>query len=294
MTDPATPATTEDLAHLDTLMSQGYVVIDNLFPREAIDELAQDLEPWFTHTPRCQGHFYGWHTTRFGSVLSKSAVAQELVRHPTILSLAGHVLGPHCDWFQLNLTQGVRIHPGAPAQPPHRDQDMWPCRIPGELLINVMWALDDFTEDNGATRLWPRSHISGVDMLSGDPGPSIAGEMKRGSVLIFLGSLLHAGGANCAQTHRTGFLLSYSLGWLKPYENQFLAYPRETVRKFPKEIQDLLGYRIHRPNLGGYENQCPSVLLREETPGPLPAVDALPDALEALAEQYTAMQTGET
>jgi ectoine hydroxylase-related dioxygenase (phytanoyl-CoA dioxygenase family) len=142
--------------------------------------------------------------------------------------------------------------------------------------------LTPFTADNGATRLWPRSH--GAKALAAEPDTSpVAAEMEPGSALVFLGSALHGAGANRTQTVRRGLVVGYALGWLKPYENQWLAYPPPVARCFPPDLAALVGYRQHRPNLGNYEGQCPSVLLRERVPDHLAAIDALrPDQEEAM------------
>jgi ectoine hydroxylase-related dioxygenase (phytanoyl-CoA dioxygenase family) len=270
---------------LDLLRSNGYVIFDRLVAEEIIDRVAYELEPWFAATPRCHGDFYGWNTTRFGSVLLKSQAAHALVQHEAILSLMDEVLGPHCDWYQLNLSQGIRLHPGQRQQAPHRDEEMWPCPKNGkEYLVNVMWALSDFTAENGATRLWPRSQF---DPLSRDldPAAAIAAEMPRGSALVYLGSITHCGGANRSNAPRTGLIFSYCLGWLKQYENAFLAYPPHIAKQFSRRIRDLLGYRIHRPNLGGYEGQDPSVLFETDSHA-LPAVDAIPEAIARELQAY--------
>jgi ectoine hydroxylase-related dioxygenase (phytanoyl-CoA dioxygenase family) len=270
--------TAGDATALDLLRSNGYVIFDSLLSQAAVDRLCGELEPWFMDTPRCQGDFYGWATTRFGSVLLKSPATHELVLHPLMLSIMGEVLGPHCDWYQLNLTQAVRLHPGQRQQVPHRDEEMWPCHKSGvEYLVNVMWALSDFTADNGATLVWPRSHFRGLSRQI-DPAQAIRAVMPRGSALVYLGSLTHCGGANRSQQPRTGLIFSYCLGWLKPYENPFLSYPPAVAKTFPPPLRDLLGYRIHRPNLGGYEGQDPSVLFETDS-HTLAAIDALPDAI---------------
>jgi ectoine hydroxylase-related dioxygenase (phytanoyl-CoA dioxygenase family) len=109
--------------------------------------------------------------------------------------------------------------------------------------------------------------------------------MKPGSALVFLGSTLHAGGANRTKVPRTGLIVSYSLGWLKPFENQWLVYPPPVARRFSRELAELVGYAIHRPNLGNYEGQSPAVLLGGPLPEYLPAVDALLPEHEALIAQ---------
>ncbi|MGH8176106.1 MAG: phytanoyl-CoA dioxygenase family protein [Steroidobacter sp.] len=274
-------------SHLDLLRSNGYVIFDRLISRETVDCISNELEPWFAATPRCRGDFYGWNTTRFGALLLKSPAIHALVLHELMLSIMEAVLGPHCDWHQLNLTQAVRIHPGERQQVPHRDEEMWPCVKNGaEYLVNVMWALSDFTAENGATMLWPRSQFNPLTREV-DPAAAVVAEMPRGSALVYLGSVTHCGGANRSTLPRTGLILSYSLGWLKQYENAFLTYPPQVAKHFPREICDLLGYRIHRPNLGNYEGQDPAVLFETKSHA-LPAVDSISMATALELQAYYA------
>lgn len=272
---------------LDLLRSQGYVIFERLAPLELIDQVSRELEPWFAATPRCHGDFYGWNTTRLGALLLKSSASHELVLNEAMLAITQAVLGSHCDWFQLNLSQAVRIHPGERQQVPHRDEEMWPCTKNGaEYLVNVMWALSDFTAENGATLLWPRSQFHPLTREI-DLSQALAAKMPRGSALVYLGSVTHCGGANRTAQSRTGVIFSYCLGWLKQYENAFLTYPPHVAAQFRKEIRDLLGYRIHRPNLGGYEGQDPAVLF-ETNSHALPAVDAVSPATARELEAYYA------
>jgi hypothetical protein len=269
---------------LDLLRSRGYLIFESLADPDTIDAVCKELEPWFLGTPLCQGDFYGWNTTRFGSVLRKAVSSHALVLDELMLSLMDEILAPQCDWYQLNLSQAVRIHPGERQQVPHRDEEMWPCAKNGvEYLINVMWALSDFTEENGATWIWPRSHFRSLDRAV-TPESKIVAEMPRGSALVYLGSVTHCAGPNQSAGPRTGLIFSYCLGWLKQYENAFLAYPPEVAKDFSRELQQLIGYRIHRPNLGGYEGQDPSVLFTTRS-HQLSAVDALPPETE---EELTA------
>lgn len=262
------------------LRATGYLVLKGLAPAEVVERVSKELEPWFERTPRCRGDFYGWNTTRLGSVLLKSLSSHDLILHPTVLGLAEQILGPHCDFYQLNLTQAVRIHPGERQQAPHRDEEMWPCAKNGvEYLINVLWPLSRFTRENGATLLWPGSHFKPLDRQL-DPAAATIAEMKPGDALVYLGSLTHCAGANRSSAPRTGLIFSYCLGWLKQYENAFLSYPPDVARSFSPAITQLLGYRIHRPNLGCYEGQDPSVLFETDSHA-LAATDAIPDIIAA-------------
>jgi ectoine hydroxylase-related dioxygenase (phytanoyl-CoA dioxygenase family) len=264
---------------LRELRRDGYVIIRDAIDVGRVEALAGDLAERFERTPFCEGHFYGERTKRFGGVLKRSANAEAFVRHPLVLEIVEAVLGPYCDRFQLNLTQALQIHPGQRAQPAHRDENMW-GGPKGELeyLVNVMWPFGPYTAENGGTVVYPGSHHGGA----GAEAP-IAAEMAPGDVLLFLGSTLHGGGANVTEAARTGMVVSYCLGWLKPYENQWLVYPPPIARRFSPELARLVGYQQHRPNLGNYEGRCPSVLLEGEIDEYLGAVEELlPAQAEAL------------
>lgn len=265
------------------LLRDGYCIIPRALPAEAISALDFDLRDDFAATPFCEGRFYGETTKRFGRLLIRSPRAASLVQHELILNVVERVLSPYCDTIQLNVAQAIAVHPGAPAQFPHRDQDMWRGTT-GEVeyLVNVIWPLNEFTPENGATIIWPRSH--GLEALSSSPTESpVPAAMAPGSALLFLGSTLHGAGANCSKEVRRGLVVGYSLGWLKPYENQWLAYPPDVARHFSAELAALVGYRQHRPNLGNFEGQCPSVLLTGKKIGRLAAVDSLrPDQVASI------------
>jgi len=268
----------------------GYVILRGALDGATIGRVSNDLAPVFGETPFCEGGFYGQRTKRFGRLLTRSDGAAELVQQPAVLRLATETLAPWCDTIQLNLTQAIEIHPGALAQFPHRDQDMW-NGIKGdvEYLVNVMWPLTSFSVENGATVFWPGSH--GRRALVADPPEETrVATAEPGDAIIFLGSTLHGAGENVSDLPRRGIIVSYCLGWLKPYENQWLAYPPAVARRFPAELAALVGYRQHRPNLGNFEGQCPSILLRDDMPGALGAVDALRPDQQAMLDTYVADQ----
>jgi len=281
------PAAVE--AHYAELMREGYFVFRGALPAALIAALDRDLADAFAETPFGQGAFYGTRTKRFGRLLARSALAEQLVLHPLIHALAERALLPHCDVIQLNVAQAIAIHPGSLQQMPHRDQDMWPLSpSDADYLVNVIWPFTRFTRTNGATLVWPGSHRAPADPAPQAPG--IAVEMEPGDALIFLGSTVHGAGANHSDGVRRGCVIGYSLGWLKAYENPFLAYPPPIARSFSAELAALLGYRQHRPNLGNYEGQCPSLLLRGEPDRPLGAIDALRPDQVALVDAFAEAQ----
>ncbi len=270
----------------ENLLRQGYCIIENALPPGIIHALTADLEPSFAATPLCQGRFYGEKTRRFGGLLKRSRHAQALVLNPLIMDLVETVLRPACDRIQLNVMQAIEILPGEAQQLPHRDHDMWQgAKGAHEYLVNVIWPLDPFTRENGATLIYPGSHGE-TGMARADPGAPIVAQCPPGGAIVFLGSTAHGAGANSSHDSRRGIVVGYCLGWLKPYENQWLAYPPAVARHFSPELAALVGYAQHRPNLGNYEGQCPSILLGDNLPDHVGAIDALRPDQEAMLADY--------
>lgn len=268
----------------ERLRETGYAIIPDLLPASALAGLEADLDADFTATPFGDGDFYGHRTKRFGSLLRRSPRAASLVLEPTVLGLAREILAPACERIQLNVAQAIEIHPGEIEQFPHCDHDMWAGdKGRHEYLVNVMWPLTPFTAENGATRIYPGSHRQSISTLE-DLGTPIAAECGPGSAICFLGSTVHGAGPNRSQSVRRGIVIGYSLGWLKPYENPWLAYPPSVAKEFSPELAELAGYVQHRPNLGNYEGQCPSILLHGDVPSHPRATDSLrPDQQLAVA-----------
>ena len=269
---------------VDQLTVHGYCIIPDLVGRLEIAALQKDLSALFEASPFCEGWFYGERTKRFGSLLRRSAHAETLVMQPVLLAIADAILGKACDRIQMNVAQAIEIHPGALCQVPHRDHDMWQGeKGEHEYLLNVIWPLTPFTAANGATQIYPGSHGPGGAGRERLADPIIA-ECQPGSAICFLGSTLHGAGGNESTAVRQAVVFGYSLGWLKPYENLWLAYPPEVARHFSPELAALVGYAQHRPNLGNYEGCCPSILLKDTRPDLPGAIDALrPDQSEMIA-----------
>ena len=206
------------------LLTDGYCIIRDVCAPATICALEDDFVQRFVSTPFCEGGFYGARTKRFGALLRRSAHMDVLVRNRLVLRIVETVLGNACDRIILNLTQAVEIHPGALSQIPHRDQELWQVARGGrEYQVNVIWPLTLFTEENGATVLWPGSHRP--EAPDGPAGEALVAEMEPGSALLFLGSLLHGAGSNTSDDVRRCAIVSYCLGWLRSFENQYLVYP---------------------------------------------------------------------
>jgi ectoine hydroxylase-related dioxygenase (phytanoyl-CoA dioxygenase family) len=271
---------------LSQLESAGYCIIPGALPTETIRMLDRDLAPAFAAVPLGHGDFYGYRTQRFGSLLRRSPIAADLALQPLLLGLARAILGHACERIQLNVAQAIAIHPGEVEQFPHRDHDMWEgVKGEHEYLLNVIWPLTEFTAANGATRIYPGTHkeeIAGLDRL----GLPVIAECRPGDAVCFLGSTIHGAGPNSTDAVRRAVVIGYSLGWLKPYENLWLAYPPHIARTFSPELAELAGYSQHRPNLGNYEGQCPSILLSGTPADYLQARDALRPDQEAAVREF--------
>jgi ectoine hydroxylase-related dioxygenase (phytanoyl-CoA dioxygenase family) len=193
------------------------------------------------------------------ALFAKTRAFDGAATHPLVLAVADRVLG-HC---QLSAPTGIEIGPGEVAQVLHYDDSIYPVRRPhAELVLNTMWALDDFVEANGATRIVPGSH-RWVDERPSSSTPTIAAEMPAGSVLFYVGSLWHGGGANRTDRPRVGVILEYAASWLRQQENHLLAVPRELARQLPERLQELLGYNIRPPFIGYVDGRHPRRVLED-------------------------------
>jgi ectoine hydroxylase-related dioxygenase (phytanoyl-CoA dioxygenase family) len=225
------------------LADDGAAIIDRLVDPRVLDRAKQELDPFIAATPFGPDDFAGRRTKRTGALIARSNTCRDLIVHPLILGVADKVLS-RSSGFQLHLTQIISIDPGEPAQKIHRDQwafAFFPFPKGYEVSCNTLWAMTDFTEENGATRVIPGSHRFD-DRLELDGADTVAAEMERGSVLIYTGSLYHGAGANRSDHTRRGANITYSASWLRQEENQYLAVPFEVARTLPLELLRLMGY----------------------------------------------------
>jgi ectoine hydroxylase-related dioxygenase (phytanoyl-CoA dioxygenase family) len=249
---------------MEIIAEDGAVVLSGLLNDADYRTLRAELDPEFAQANFCKGLFYGESTKRIHSLTRKSQAIRTMIMLPKVVEIMQRLLGPNCDRIQLNLTQGIQIWPGEKAQVVHRDDSMFPVKHkPFEFMVNAMWAYSPFTRDNGATIVVPGSHKWDPDRMPTEQEITQA-EMEPGEVLIYLGSLIHAGGQNRSELPRTGIALSYCLGWLRQSENQYFSAPPEIARYFGSELQQMLGYSVQRPNLGMYEGAEPNILFGEQ------------------------------
>ncbi|MFZ2444240.1 MAG: phytanoyl-CoA dioxygenase family protein [Actinobacteria bacterium] len=226
------------------LLAHGVVIVERLVDEALCDRVAAELSPWIDTTPQGADDFSGRNTRRTGALLTRVPASIALIAHPLVLDVVERSLWPKKTTFQLHLSQSIAIGPQSPAQHLHRDHwcfDFFPFPRDVDVEVSTIWALNDFSEVNGATRVVPDSHRTPDDRRY-EPADTVPAEMPRGSVVLYLGSTVHGGGANRSDRTRVGINVDYVLGWLRQEENQYLSYSLDEVRAMPERVQRLLGY----------------------------------------------------
>jgi ectoine hydroxylase-related dioxygenase (phytanoyl-CoA dioxygenase family) len=239
----ASSATTEEVT--TALANDGCVIVSELVPSAVMDDVVDELAPFLAATPAGSDEFSGRATRRTGALIARSPTFRGLAAHPLLTGALDHVLGDHATAYQLHLTQVIDIGPGEPAQLIHRDQwafDFFEFPTGFEVECHTMWAMSEFTDANGATRVIPGSH-RWEDRLRPDPGLTVCAAMAKGSVFIYVGSVYHGGGANTTNARRLGINVGYSVGWLRQEENQYLACSPDVARTLPEGLLRLMGYQ---------------------------------------------------
>ncbi len=245
-------------AHAQAIEMQGFTIVENAIEPGLIDALIDMLEglELALGTEPARNDFEGRATTRVYNLLARDRLFEKVPIHPQILPIVERVLDPGCLVSSLS---SIRILPGELPQPLHADDQLIPIARPHPPLIcNTMWALTDFTAENGATRFVPGSHKSAT---AGDLSRSTAGtrcaEMRRGSVLVWDGSLWHGGGANSTDKPRIGLAMNYCAGFMRQQENQQLGIPPERLRAFAPRLQQLVGLDIYNGLIGHIDKKRP-------------------------------------
>ncbi len=251
------PADTDIETLMTVLRRDGALIVDGLVSAADMAALEAEVMPYIAATPTGRDDFTGDRTTRTGALVARSPATHALILNPLIRAACDALLLPFCERWQLHLTQLIRIMPGQKAQVIHRDRWAWGTHLGHvEPQLNTIWAVTDFTEDNGATQVVPGS-LDWPDARAPEPHEIARATMQRGSVLIYTGGVFHGGGANVGTTDRIGLNLTYTLGWLRQEENQYLACPPEIARTLAPDLQALIGYQMGSYALGYYTPPLP-------------------------------------
>jgi ectoine hydroxylase-related dioxygenase (phytanoyl-CoA dioxygenase family) len=254
-------------AHLGRIAGDGYTIVEDAIEPDLLDGLTEDLRRLETElgVEPANNTFEGTRTLRVYNLLARGRLYERIPVHPHVLPIVEGVLDPGCLVSSLS---SINIGPGEDAQPIHADDQLIPIPKPHPPTVcNTMWALTDFTEANGATRLIPGTHLADSSPNYGQHYDSIPAEMPRGSVLVWHGSLWHGGGANSTDQRRVGIAMNYCAGYVRQQENQQLGIPPAVVRGFSPRLQELIGYGIYSGLIGHIDKQNPASLLNSGVAG---------------------------
>lgn len=241
-------------AVVEALDMEGYCIIDNAVAPEVMDDILSDMARYLDSAPVSEAAVVGKKTRRLGALPGRSPASHQVIMHPIVLGAARAFLCRNATTVQLNLSQIIAVSPGEQAQFLHRDETAWDffSHFPQDVFIEVstMWAVDDFTEENGATRVVPRSHRHAGFAEDFTIADTLPAEMTRGSVLLFTGKTVHGAGANRSKSTRIGLNIDYCVGWVRQEENQYLTVPIEKARTLPEGLRNLMGYQLGASAMG--------------------------------------------
>ncbi len=244
-------------AYADAVRADGWTVIEGAFSLDLADAIHDDLlrlEHDLGIVPS-RNAFEGTRTTRVYNLLTHGPLYERIPVYRNVLPVVEKVLDPG---LLISSLSSIAIGPDESAQPIHADDQLIPIPKPHPPLIcNTMWAITDFTEANGATRLCPNTHLADHSPDFGGTYDSIAAIMSKGSVLVWVGSLWHGGGANSTATRRLGIAMNYCAGYIRQQENQQLGIPLDTLRNFSPRLQELCGFSIYRGLMGHIDKEDP-------------------------------------
>ena len=260
------PLTDLDI-HLQRIAEDGYTVLPDAIEPDLVAEVAEALDK-LEHDlgiRPADNLFEGLHTTRVYNLLVHGPTFQKIPVHPNVLPVVEGVLDPG---LLISSLSSISIGPDEQAQPVHADDQLIPLTRPHvPIICNTMWAITDFTEENGATRLVPGSHRRDEPPNPLEPYDTIPAEMPMGSVLVWVGSLWHGGGANRTDRRRVGIAMNYCAGYIRQQENQQLGVPPALVKTFPRRLQELIGYSVYNGLVGHIDKQHPAKVILTEDEG---------------------------
>ena len=247
--------------HRQNLAVDGYTIIEKLVSPELLTRIRIELDPYLQCEHMGRNNFEGEHSERVYALLAKSPSMAELIEHPTILALLDDLLPSN---YLLSAALAINIHPGETPQPFHIDDGAGGLDLPKPRRafgVSTIWAFNDFTETNGATEVVPGSHQWPADRVPRED-EVVKVTMPAGSVVVFLGTLTHRGGANLSDHVRLGITPQYCAPGLRQIENMVLAVPPVTAATFSEKIQSMLGYNVIDPGFMGYvDGQHPRKLI---------------------------------
>ena len=249
---PVLAASSASVEVSQALGESGCVVLTNVLNEDKRRQVRSELAPYMEKVPIVDDddpeQFYPGSTRRTSALVSRSAAVGDLVVDDHSLGLCDDFLTPNGEFgYQLHVSAALEIGPGARRQVLHREEDsftFFPLPKPN-MIVASMWAVSDFRADNGATLVVPGSHRWPAGREPKDEEICEA-EMPAGSVFYWLGGTLHGAGANVSSDWRYGVILTYSLGWLRQEENQYLDVPPEVARTLSPRLRDLIGYKMYR------------------------------------------------
>jgi ectoine hydroxylase-related dioxygenase (phytanoyl-CoA dioxygenase family) len=255
-------------AHVRRIATDGYTIIEDAIEPELAAALNADLVRLEEELEIRPAHnaFEGTCTVRIYNLLAHGPLYEQIPVHPRVLPVVERVLDAGCLVSSLS---SIGIDPGETAQPIHADDMLLPLPKPHvPTVCNTMWALTDFTQANGATRVIPGSHLWDHSPDYGTHYESVPAAMRRGSVLVWHGSLWHGGGANQTTRRRLGIAMNYCAGWIRQQENQQLGIPRAIARRFSPRLRELVGYGVYNGLIGHIDKTSPVRLLDADEAGP--------------------------
>lgn len=243
-----------------SLQTQGYVIVQDLLPPEQTQALREEIAGLLGATGR--NPFEGYQTQRVYGLLARTLSCNALVEHPLVLDILDRLLLPN---YLLSQLVAINILPGQEAQLLHHDDVLYPVPRPrAALSAATIWALDDFTAANGGTQVIPASHLWD-DKSPGeeDIERAVTVEMPAGSMVLFLGTLWHGGGANTSERERLAVTAQYCQPWCRTVENFGLSTPLATAKRCSETLQSMLGFNIHGNLMGYVDGRHPKRLLRD-------------------------------
>lgn len=244
-------------ADLAALERDGYLILEGLLSPEECEGIRAEVTPLLARTGR--NAFEGHRTQRVYSVLNKTRACDRLVDHPRVLALLDRLFLPN---YLLSMLQVININPGEDAQLLHPDDAFYPVPRPRPGLgAATIWAIDEFTEENGATVVLPGSHRWDDTRRPAADDERRAAVMPPGSCVFFTGTLWHGGGTNRSDRDRLAVTAQYCEPWLRPQEAFTLSTTRQTARAVSEDIRRMLGYCIHPPFIGRVDGMHPKRLL---------------------------------